>query len=287
MKNIKKILSLLLLTSLVKADDCCEKYNFYLMTESGWSWSNKANICADTSFWDEANEGYNSKLGRGYVASAEVGVFFNNWLSLGSSYNFRGIYEYCKNHPCSVYIALIANDVKVGVSFNPLKRWINQGADLAVEVIRAKNGFEARSLEKAISSDLHISQTIRKTTKARKLNFDLSRSKPGFRTILDEVKSYIDKSGYETKDSDLLNKEQSLKSYYGDIPSLQSNPILNEVEKTLQITGEIIGVKGKLLVTKANNSFYVTNLSKIIGHMMSFSESALKIKGQQSLECSF
>lgn len=97
MKTFKKILSLLLLTSLVKADDCCEKYNFYLMTESGWSWSNKANICADTSFWDEANEGYNSKLGRGYVASAEVGVFFNNWLSLGSSYNFRGIYEYCKN----------------------------------------------------------------------------------------------------------------------------------------------------------------------------------------------
>jgi len=192
-------------------------------------------------------------------------------------------YAYCRDHPCSVYIALVANDVKVGVSINPLKRWINQGADLAVEVIRAKNGFEARTLEKAISSDLQISQTIRKTTKARKLNFDLSKSTPDFRAIVEDVKSYIGKSGYETENSDLLHKENELASYYGDIPSLESNPILNEVEKTFQITGEIVGVKGKLIVTKVNNSFYVTNMSKIIGHLMSFSSTPLKMKGQQSL----
>ncbi len=192
-------------------------------------------------------------------------------------------YEYCRNNPCSVYIALIANNVKVGVSFNPLKRWINQGADLAVEVIRAKNGFVARSLEKAISSDLQISQMIRKTTKARQLNFDLSKSIPDFRTVVEDVNSYISKSGYGTADSDLLNKEHKLASYYGEIPSLQSNPILNEVEKSFQITGEIVGTKGKLLVTKSNNSLYVSNLSKIIGHLMSFSSTPLKIKGQQSL----
>jgi len=192
-------------------------------------------------------------------------------------------YEYCKNNPCSVYIALIANDIKVGVSFNPLKRWINQGADLAVEVMRAKNGFEARVLEKAISADLQISQTIRKTTKARKLNFDLSKSIPSFRTIIDNVRQYIETSGVEGVDSELLHKEHNLTSYYGDIPSLQSNPIFNEVEKTLQITGQIVGVKGKLLVTKANNSVYVTNLSRIIGNIISFSKKPLKIKGQHSL----
>ncbi|TFG09728.1 DUF2797 domain-containing protein [Candidatus Heimdallarchaeota archaeon] len=192
-------------------------------------------------------------------------------------------YEYCKTYPCSVYLALIANDIKVGVSFNPLKRWINQGADLAVEVIRAKNGFEARTLEKAISTDLHISQTIRKTTKARKLNFDLSKSIPSFRAIVDDVLDYVEKSGFEGVDSEFLLKENELTSYYGNIPSLQSNPIFNEVEKTLQITGQIIGVKGKLMVTKANNSIYVTNLSRIIGHRVSFSKKPLKIKGQQSL----
>ncbi len=201
----------------------------------------------------------------------------------GNCSQIPGAYEYCRDHTSSVYIALVANDIKVGVSFNPLKRWINQGADLACEVLRAKNGFEARTLEKAISSDLQISQTIRKTTKARKLNFDLSKSIPDFRRIVEDVKSYIEKEGYETVESVLLHKENTLASYYGNIPSLESNPILNEVENTLQITGEIVGVKGKLLVTKVNNSFYVTNMNKIIGHLMSFSSTPLKMKGQKSL----
>ncbi len=192
-------------------------------------------------------------------------------------------YEYCKTYPCSVYLALIANDVKVGVSFNPLKRWINQGADIAVEVLRAKNGFEARSLEKTISSEFQISQAIRKSAKARKLNFDLSKSILGFRNIVGTVISYLEKNGYESEDSELLHEETELLSFYGNIPSLESSPILNEVEKTLQITGEIVGVKGKLLVTKVNNSYYVTNISRIIGHLMAFSSTPLKLKGQKSL----
>jgi hypothetical protein len=64
----------------------------------------------------------------------------------GNCSNNLEAYEYCKSNECSVYLALIANSVKVGVSFNPLKRWINQGADVAVEIFRAKNGFEAREI---------------------------------------------------------------------------------------------------------------------------------------------
>ncbi len=192
-------------------------------------------------------------------------------------------YEYCKTHQSSVYLALIANDVKVGVSFTPLKRWINQGADAAIEILRVKNGFEARTIEKLISSDLGISQTIRKTTKARKLNFNLKRSLPDFRKLSEDVISYLESNSVVSEPSDILYKETYLASYYGDIPLLEVNPILNEVEKTLQITGTIVGVKGKLLVTKVNNSYYVTNLSKIIGHLMTFSEKPLKLKGQKSL----
>ncbi|MHA1219375.1 MAG: DUF2797 domain-containing protein [Candidatus Heimdallarchaeaceae archaeon] len=192
-------------------------------------------------------------------------------------------YEYCKTHKSSVYLALIANNVKVGVSFNPLKRWMNQGADVAIEILRVKNGFEARTIEKKISSDLGISQAIRKATKAKKLNYDLTRSLPDFRKLTKDVLSYLEKQSLVSEPSDLLHKETSLSSYYGDIPSLDVNPILNEVEKTLQITGIIVGVKGKLLVTKVNNSYYVTNLSKISGHLMTFSEKSLKLKGQKSL----
>jgi len=192
-------------------------------------------------------------------------------------------FEYCKTHPCSVYLTLIANNVKVGVSFNPLKRWINQGADAAIEVIRAKNGLEAREIEKSISSSLNVPQMIRKTTKARKLNYNLSRSLPEFKILTNKVISYIKDSGYVSKESEMLYKETKLASFYGNIPSLSVNPILNEVEKTMQITGEIVGVKGNLIVTKVNNSYYVTNLSRIIGHLVSFSSAPLKLKGQKSL----
>jgi hypothetical protein len=37
--NFKKILSLALLLNLTAfAGECCEKTNFYILTESGWSW---------------------------------------------------------------------------------------------------------------------------------------------------------------------------------------------------------------------------------------------------------
>jgi len=192
-------------------------------------------------------------------------------------------YEYCVSHPCSVYLALIANDAKVGVSFNPLKRWMNQGADVAIEIFKAENGLEARKIEKEISSELNISQTIRKTQKARKLNYNLSKSLPEFRNLKDAVINHLEKTDYVLQKSELLYKETELSSYYGDIPNLDANPILNEVKKTKQISGELVGIKGKLAVTKVNNTYYVSNLSKMIGHFISFSDAPLKLKGQKSL----
>ncbi|MCG3215774.1 MAG: DUF2797 domain-containing protein [Candidatus Heimdallarchaeota archaeon] len=192
-------------------------------------------------------------------------------------------YEYCKSHPCSVYLALIANDIKVGVSFNPMKRWINQGADLAVEVFRADNGFTARKLEKEISTALQIPQAIRKTQKARKINYDITQSLPIFRNLTQKVIEFINSRSYQSSDSEILHQETALSSYYGKITELTVNPIINDVEKTQQVTGEIIGIKGKLLVSKRNNSYYVTNLTKMIGHLLSFSSTPLKMKGQKSL----
>ena len=104
--NFKKILSLaLLLSSSVFAGECCEKTNFYILTESGWSWPTNFKIDYDESvercsqsqtdkFVDELLCG---KPCYSYVISAEVGVEFNNWLSLGSSFNLRPLYEYCQS----------------------------------------------------------------------------------------------------------------------------------------------------------------------------------------------
>ncbi len=101
--NFKKILSLaLLLSSIAFAGECCEKTNFYILTESGWSWPTCPNITYGGDFdsedarirWESL---YSSKPSYSYVISAEVGVEFNNWLSLGSSFNIRPLYEYCQS----------------------------------------------------------------------------------------------------------------------------------------------------------------------------------------------
>ena len=201
----------------------------------------------------------------------------------GNCSNNPVAYEYCKTHLSSVYLALIANEVKVGVSFSPLKRWINQGADVAVEIFKAKNGFDARTLEKEISKTFSISQSIRKTNKARKLNFDLTKSLPEFHKLKCKVIEFLDQQNYVSQESDLLHKEQHLSSYYGNISKLATSPIINDVEKTNQIVGTVVGMKGKLLITQVNSSYYVTNLSKIIGRIIEFSDKPLKLKGQKSL----
>ncbi len=115
------------------------------------------------------------------------------------------------------------------------------------------------------------------------MNYDISRPLPEFRDLKDRVIEYLENTDYTLQESPLLYKEKDLSSYYGKIPSLDVNPILNEIEKTMQISGNLIGVKGKLVVTKVNSSYYVANLSKITGHLISFSDIPLKLKGQKSL----
>lgn len=102
--TIKKILSLaLLISSTAFAGECCEKTNFYILTESGWSWPTCPKITYDDRYLNSDEERevfsnlYGSKPVYSYVISAEVGVEFNNWLSLGSSFNIRPLYEYCQS----------------------------------------------------------------------------------------------------------------------------------------------------------------------------------------------
>lgn len=100
--NFKKILSFgLLLSSITFASKCCEKTNFYILTESGWSWPTcpkfqySQDLPEDIKNQNEAIFG--SRPNSGYVISAEIGVEFNNWLALGSSFNIRPLYEYCQS----------------------------------------------------------------------------------------------------------------------------------------------------------------------------------------------
>ncbi len=192
-------------------------------------------------------------------------------------------YEYCKAHACSVYLALIADKTKVGVSFNPLKRWINQGADVATEVFRAINGIEARKIERDLATNLGISQSVKVNQKSKKLNYDSKKSIDTFRELTRKVSLYLQKTDYKSSPSNILHVETELAPYYGKIPFLTVNPIINDVSKTKSIAGEIVGTKGAILVTKVGNSYYSTHLTQIYGHSLTSTNTALRAKRQKSL----
>ncbi|MCL4380099.1 hypothetical protein M1466_01220 [Candidatus Dependentiae bacterium] len=70
---------------------------FVFSVNSGYSWSTKANICANPSFWDPAPEGYNARVGNSAFYSAGIG--YQPWcfpLLLMFSAVTRPSYKYCK-----------------------------------------------------------------------------------------------------------------------------------------------------------------------------------------------
>ncbi len=208
-------------------------------------------------------------------------LFCNGTKPFGNCSN-KAAYEFCRDNTCYVYLALVANQVKVGVSFNPLNRWLNQGADLASDVFQAKNGFEARVIEKNISSEFSITQSIRVKEKIRFLDQDYQNKKSLYEKLLGEVKLYIRNQAY--KGSRIIeDKVYGLSNYYGEIPNLKIRPIFNNIRKSKMITGKIMGMKGSLLVTKNNKSVYVTNIKDIFGYVIRLSNDETTMMGQRSL----
>lgn len=193
-------------------------------------------------------------------------------------------FEYCKTHHSSVYLVLIANRVKVGVSFNPMKRWLNQGADIAVEIWRAPNGLIARQIEQDVSKRFNITQSVKHSAKSKNIITSTIMGREKFNQHLAGVKKYLKASNYPSVPSELQNKVVDLSSHYGKISTLNTHPVLIDLKKTKQITGTIIGVKGDFLVTKIRQSYYLYNLKQIVSHVIEFSKKPLKFKGQSTLK---
>jgi hypothetical protein len=76
----------------------------------------------------------------------------------------QAVKDQCSDSKSSVYLAAFGMNLKVGVSSKDrlLKRWVEQGADQAVEVARVTSGKMARIVEHHVSKEFLISRSIRK-----------------------------------------------------------------------------------------------------------------------------
>ncbi|MHA1461606.1 MAG: DUF2797 domain-containing protein [Candidatus Heimdallarchaeota archaeon] len=191
--------------------------------------------------------------------------------------------EHCWKTTACVYLTHIAGKIKVGSSTNPLRRWLGQGSDAGICVAEGV-GLAPRALEHQIGLKLSLPLAVRITQKMKFLGKSIGRGK-----INEELQAAIDEI-YESMKSEILLPKEKLEeityldSYHGTIPEINARPIVKKIaDDSFELSGEIIGVKGTILVLRNGATYYTTNLSSIIGLYVDISEEKSEMKGQKSL----
>jgi hypothetical protein len=165
-----------------------------------------------------------------------------------------------------IIYAVIFNDrtLKVGVSSKgrALTRWVEQGADYAVVLREIEGGRTARRIEDRISRLQGITKQVRSERKTRALSDTLDRAEA--QSVLDE---FVQHASHLELNSNV--KLQDMSPYYS-LKDLESQPEVwrkrSESVDGKAIIGEIVGMKGSLMVTRIDTSLSVVDLKQIVGY---------------------
>jgi len=191
--------------------------------------------------------------------------------------------EYCWKTKAYVYLTSIAGKIKVGSSISPIRRWIGQGSNAGV-VIAEGVGLEPRALEHHIGSMPEFPLAIRINRKMKSLGQVLDKEK-----ITNEIEEAINLIHSSIKSDIFYPKEKLtaltfLDEFHGEINSIAARPMIKNLNETgLEISGEIVGVKGSILVLRNGSTFYATNLNLLIGSYLELCEIVKEMSGQKSL----
>lgn len=188
-------------------------------------------------------------------------------------------YEICKKVPYVVYAAIFNNGLlKVGVSTAQriLTRWVEQGADYAGILLNIIGGKKARQIEHELGKHSGVTKSVTGSQKQEMLTSEIS---------LEDAYALL----YPLKNNQLLIERDielmDLSKFYG-VSKMDTEPHrwYTSVQQIpgLQIAGEIIGMKGSLLITKISGAFYVISLKSIIGYKIDC-KSEVKIVTQSGL----
>ncbi len=173
--------------------------------------------------------------------------------------------EECRESDYIIYLAVFNNgDLKVGVSSKKRVRirWVEQGADFAGVLTEIRDGKAARKLEHEIgkhpSVTLAVSGYQKKNSLLKSLGFDEAH------LIVNNFLSSI--SSQFLYDDVVLD---NLSSHY-NLHSLDAEPLpwpqKNQSIIDHQLLGEVVGMKGALLVTRIGHAYRVISLKRLIGY---------------------
>lgn len=166
----------------------------------------------------------------------------------------------CDRKETYVYLTYVGGHFKVGVSLNPIRRWIEQGS-LYGSILYKGYGLETRFYEHTIGTVLNLKLAVTIPDKIESLGTKLPTRNIIKQNFSIHFASIRKLKLFEMQTEPLI---YNLTKYYQKIPELEQKPL---IDNSL-IKGTVVGVIGKLLVVKDKNSAYVTNLKELLGKII-------------------
>lgn len=176
----------------------------------------------------------------------------------------------CDINETVLYLTYVGGYFKVGVSLNPMRRWIEQGSLFSMRLWKG-NGLTVRFFEQQLGK-LGLRLSVQRRSKLAQIGTKINKISiySQFGTFLDQI------SKLNLFPLDNSQEIIELIPYYGNIPKLNRKPILDNE----RIKGRIVGVQGRLMILQDKNSYYAVDLTKLQGSILN-SKSRQKQKPRQ------
>jgi hypothetical protein len=189
--------------------------------------------------------------------------------------------ERCFTTQYAVYLAVFNDStLKIGVSSKSrvVTRWVEQGADYGGVIGIIEGGLKARQIERKLGARSDVKKQVRAERKAMHLLKPINQE-----SAQEIAQAFLDT--VEEKEIDAEITLQDLSNHY-HIDSLNAEPQRWRSGRTpidgLQMGGQVVGMKGSLLVTRIGSAFTVANLSELIGYSID-DTSEVRITAQTGL----
>jgi len=173
----------------------------------------------------------------------------------------------CDMSDYALYVAVFNDStLKIGVSSKKRVRlrWIEQGADFGGIIETITGGRKARRLEDRIGKRSNITKVVRGERKIKSLQDTLDIGMA--QTIVDD---FI--LGIESIEPGTQIELEDLSSYYS-LPILDIKPTpwrkRSDPIDQRPLVGDVVGMKGSLLVTSIGSSYIVTDLKQVVGYSL-------------------
>lgn len=167
--------------------------------------------------------------------------------------------EDCKNDNFFIYLATFGDILKVGISYEyRLKaRLIEQGATFGAKIAYVQDGLIVRKLEQQIKENLGIVDRLRGKEKSKNIITDPNKE---MSNIIRAIKK-LQNNGFNEH---LIEPEiYDFRNYY-KIDYLESNPSYIEIKENEKIQGEVLAVKGNIIIID-NGDLISFNAHDLIG----------------------